>query len=133
MTALRQDVGTTAVPFVAGDYRILRFSAEEADGSPMNLTGHTIRWGLYAWSGGPRYSSPESTAVVSKTTTNGIVITDPVGGVFEVTLEPADTDSIAVDGPKPSFFWHEAEVVDTLGRRFTVATGHFQISFQRVV
>jgi hypothetical protein len=129
MTATRQDVGTKQQsPFVAGDSRILRFTATEDDGTTLiNLTGAAIRWELFPWPSGPKYGVPDETAVVSKAVGSGITITDPAGGIFEVKLDPADTAALL------GMHWHEVEAVDADGNVLTSSSGHFLISFQRVV
>jgi hypothetical protein len=135
VTAVRQDVGTAAnKPFVAGDRRTLRFTATEEDGvTPLNLTSLTIRWGLYAWPAGPKSGVPEEVATLSKSTGSGIVVADPAGGVIEVQLSSEDTASLVPSGQQYAYFWYELETIDSSGGPNTIASGHFKVTFQRVV
>jgi hypothetical protein len=135
MTAVRQDVGKTGEPFIAGDDRTLRFTVTEADGATaLDLTGCSLKWELFAWQSGPKYGVPDATATVTKTTGGGgITVPDPVGGIVEVALAAADTGSLVPTGQGTAMHWHELQLTDTAGKVLTVATGHFLITFQRVV
>jgi hypothetical protein len=136
MTAVRQDVGTNAAaPFVAGDDRVLRFVATEDDNTtPIDLTGYNVRWELFAWSSGPKYGVPDTTpTVVKSSSVGGITVTDPAGGIVEVALAAQDTANLVPAGQTTAMHWHELQVTDATGKIITGATGHFLITFQRVV
>ena len=74
------------------------------------ITGATITWVLAKSNKGP--------AIVTKTTGDGITITDDLGGVFEIVLDPADT--AALKGQH----YHEGELVDAASRPATVVFGN---------
>lgn len=94
----------------AGDTKKINVTATE-NGSPMDLTGATIKWGIVK----------NSVKVVSKDLTNGISITNPLGGNFTITLNPADTSTINGN------YYHEAEVTDSVGNISTIMTGVIKI------
>jgi hypothetical protein len=120
---------------VAGDDRTLRFTATEADGTTaLDLTGCSLKWELFAWASGPKYGVPEATAIVTKTTGGGgITVTDPAGGILEVNVLAADTGSLVPTDQGNAMHWHELQMTDTDGKILTVASGHFLVTFQRVV
>lgn len=92
----------------AGDAKVLVITVRDAAGAAVNITGATITW--------EAARSTEDAAVITKTTSDGIEITDATHGVFEVTLDPADTDDLF------GLYYHEAELTQT-GDPFTVLTG----------
>lgn len=57
--------------------------------------------------------------VQKKSGGSGIAITDASGGVFEIYLEPDDTDDLR------GGYWHEAQFVDGSGDVTTIFTGRF--------
>lgn len=117
MTAEQQNFDMTA-----GDTKVLR-PTDNADGGvrdvdnggTKDLTGATVEWVLADRPGGP--------AVVEKDNagTGGVQITDAAGGVFDVSLDPADTDDLSGE------YYHEAEVTDGSGDTETVWTGWIDI------
>lgn len=85
------------------------------NGKPFDLTGATINWIMQ-----PTVNS--ATATVSKSTGNGIVITDATNGVFEVTLLAPDTA-----GKQPYEYYHEAQVTDVSGNPYPVTIGTMEL------
>ena len=57
-----------------------------------NITGWTLAFAV-----APAYGE---TASFTKTTTSGIVLTDPTDGVFEVSITDTDTDSLPANDPE---------------------------------
>lgn len=94
----------------AGDEDIEEFTTRDPQGVIVPITGATaIRWTLTPNAG--------AAAVVTKTLGAGVTITDGPNGMFEVSLDEADTLSLAAD-----LYYHEGEM--TLGgRKKTVVTG----------
>jgi len=96
----------------SGDTHHLDITVRDADGALMDLTGATIEWGLY---------DQDGTVLVSKSTGSGITLTDPVNGVFRVTISPADTESLG------GIYRHEAQVTDLADQVATVTRGRATI------
>jgi hypothetical protein len=94
---------------VAGDTKNVVVTVAGTD-----LTGATIKWAL-------KKSVSSTVANVSKTTSDGISISDAAGGVFTIALAPADTVNLKND------YYHEAEVTDQQGNVSTVMTGRISI------
>lgn len=93
----------------AGDSKTLVVTAKDEDGAAVDITDATIRWQLAR--------SVSTTALVTKSIGDGVTITDGSGGVFEVELENADTESLKGE------FYHEAEAILTDGTIATVLSG----------
>lgn len=93
----------------AGDSFTIVVNAKNQDDSAMNLNGATIKWALKR--------SVTSTAIINKTTSSGIAITDSTNGIFKITLAPTDTTALH------GYYYHEAEVTDQSGNISTVFTG----------
>lgn len=76
----------------AGDTININVAVTE-DGVPLDLTGLGVVW--------EGYLSPyEDAPLIAKTTNGGgIAITDAPGGLFRVTLTPADTSAITDNAP----------------------------------
>ena len=92
----------------SGDTKVLRVTATEADGSPLNLIGIDITWVL-----AKKVTAP---AILTKTIGAGITVTDAPNGIFEVNLTPADTADL-----KGSYYF-EAQIDDN-GAISTILTG----------
>lgn len=79
---------------VRGDSRRLRFTVT-VDGSPKDLTGDTLRWGLFD----REYQSDFSSATLSEADANVAIrtdpITDPTAGEFEVKIDDGAFDVLA--------------------------------------
>lgn len=98
----------------SGDDLILKIAVTDADaGGFKNLTGAAVIWRASRKIG--------SSALISKSVGSGITITDAVNGELEVELVPTDTEDLRGD------FVHEAEVVDSLGKKATVTVGRLTI------
>ena len=79
---------------VRGDSRRLRFTVT-ADGAPKDLTGDTLRWGLFD----REYQSDFDTAALSDADADVTIrtdpITDPTAGEFEVKIDEGAFDVLA--------------------------------------
>lgn len=119
MTKPKQDIGGAADPFVSGDDRTLSITVKDEDGAAFDLTGvSAIKWQAFAYDDTVISGSNS----ISKTLGGGITVTSAAGGIFEITLDPADTSSL--DGK----FHHECQVTDSAGNVITVFTGTFFIT-----
>lgn len=84
-----------------GEYKVFECVAEETDPetgvvSKLNLTGASIY--LAVRNNPPKTSEDDdSDALIAKDTTDGITITDGVGGKFEIECVTADTKDLPVE------------------------------------
>lgn len=89
---------------VRGDSRRLRFTVT-VDGAPKDLTGDTLRWGLFD----REYQSDFDTAALSDADADVTIrtdpITDPTAGEFEVKIDEGAFDVLAGE-------WFQRVVVD---------------------
>jgi len=77
----------------------------------INLTGFSAEWSM-------RTHPLSSNDVLNKTTSSGIALTTPTGGVLTVTIADSDTASI-----EPRVYYHELEIVTAGGLKTTACTG----------
>lgn len=93
----------------SGNTRVLKVNVLDQDEAVVDLTGATAEF-IFAKRAGHE-------AIFSKTVGSGIVITDAANGLLEVTLAPADTETLS------GAYYHELEVTDAGGRKTTVLFG----------
>lgn len=94
----------------SGETKSLPFTATNTeDGSPINLSGATIKWALKR--------ALNTANAVYKDTTSGITVTDAANGVFTISLIPGDTQSLTGN------YIHAAEVTDSSGNVSVVTVG----------
>ena len=87
------------------------------DGAPRDLNGYTIRMQAR-----PRHSSEQ--VIVALTTGDGITISDPPNGVFELLLTAAQTAALpAISGAR-----YDLELVDGDGVVTRLLEGVFTVS-----
>ena len=108
MTATQQDFEMRK-----GDTKILEFTVKDSDGTVVDITGSTSKW--EAARGG-------RTATTKNIAKSGISPSDPTNGKFQVTIDPADTSSLAAGK-----YFHEAELTDSSSRVITVAEGQMTL------
>jgi hypothetical protein len=80
----------------SGDTKVIRVTATDENGAPLDLSGVDIIWALAKKAGG--------VPIFTKDIGNGISIVDAAAGIFEINLAPIDTDTL-----KGSFY-HEAQM-----------------------
>jgi phage terminase large subunit-like protein len=97
----------------AGDSATLSVTATDSAGSALNLTGSTLEWVL----------SDGRQAQVTKTDSDGITVTNAAGGLFTVSLNPADTTSLP-DG----LYYHVATATDADDAVTTVLSGRVRLT-----
>lgn len=115
------EVNQNFVLFV-GDDKVIRCTVYDglvADGEVKNIAGASIVWGMYVAAG--------SGTTLTKSTSDGITITDGPNGVFEVALGHDDTVDLAA-----GWYAHEAEVTDSDGSISTVFTGTIEVKASRI-
>ena len=94
----------------SGDTKVLEVTITDSDGAAVDLTGATISYVL-------QRNVNSAAATISKTTDDGISITDASGGVFQITLDASDTASLS------GSYYHECQITDASGNASTVFTG----------
>lgn len=97
----------------SGDDKVITVTVYDNDDNVVNITGATITWQLS--------QNIDSSALITKTVGSGIALSDPVNGQFTITLEPADTASLA------GRYYHEAQITDSSGDISTGLVGHATI------
>ena len=103
-----------------GDTTKLRVSVVDSDDAVFNLTGCTIRW----WFSKQTASNPyvfSKTALITKSIGSGITVISAIAGTLTIDLASIDTRTLKGD------FYHELEVVDSLGQIQTVLNGTMTI------
>lgn len=104
----------------AGDTKIITVTVTDDDDEAVDLTGATIRWQASrlvvdeGFDADPLISKDNDTG-------GGIESASPSTGVFEVTLDPDDTEDLS------GLYYHEAEVIDADGNVATVMTGRMTV------
>ncbi len=93
---------------VSGDDLILEVTVLQPDGTAKNLSGATVKWELSR--------RPGTAAKITKTAT----ITGASTGVFQVAVD--STEDLSGD------YYHEAEVIDSVGFVCTVMRGSVLIA-----
>jgi hypothetical protein len=103
------------VPVKRGDTVVLNFAITD-EGVAADLTGISARFTV------KRFIADADPGLVQKTIGAGITITDVLGGLLEVELEPADTDYA-----DENLLW-DLQITTAGGQNFTVAEGVLQFS-----
>lgn len=110
--AIRDDIESTD-DLYAGEDKTVSVSIYQADETTaQNITG----WALsYRWK--RSLDDADADAVLTKTTADGITITNGAGGLCEIAIADTDTDAIAA-GP----YFHELKRTDA-GSETILTTG----------
>ena len=100
---------------VAGDSTTVQFTVSNASGGILDLTGaQAVRWVMSA--------VPAPPAILSKALGSGITITNATGGVVQVALLSADTNTLS------GTYYHELQIEDVNSNWSTVAQGIIAIA-----
>lgn len=102
-----------------GEDETIDFYVTDDVGSPKNLTGASINWGM--WNGGTR--------LLTKTSGNGgatVVNGDGTGDVVRITLAKADTIDVDAD----AIYYHECRI-SLGGFEQVIATGYVHLMESR--
>ena len=92
----------------------LSYTVVDQDEAAVNLTGATIKWSI-------RKSILDSVEL-TKTTSNGITITNAAGGLFDVYIDDQDTLDLSESNPDGVQYYMEAVITDTGGSVYTITT-----------
>lgn len=99
----------------SGDSKVLEVAVTDVDDEAVVLTGATINYVL-------QKSSRGGQAIISKSTTDGISITNALAGKFEITIDASDTADLAGD------YYHECQVTDSSSNVSTIFVGTVTIN-----
>ena len=100
---------------ISGDSKMIMITATKEDGEFYDVTGAVIKWAL-------KRKVNALINDITKTTDDGIILSNPTNGEFTIKLEPLDT--IRLTGS----FYHECEITDVHGNISTVTTGIVSIT-----
>jgi hypothetical protein len=110
-------MATTAhLSMVRGDSKLYKVTVKDSDGVVVNILGYTASFTV-------RSNPLDAVAIISKTTSSGITLTDPANGIMQIALANTDTE---IDVGK---YAYDIEVVDLLSRHITVLKGNFSVTF----
>lgn len=91
---------------VSGDTKVIEVTVDSVD-----LSGASIKWIMHQF----------GAEKVRKETPGTITVTDAVGGLLQIKLDPTDTASLVGD------YSHEMEVTDAAGNVSTVMSGRVSV------
>lgn len=109
----RQTIVASNFEMFSGNTRVLKVTVLDQDEAIVDLSGAAATFVVMRAHGQP--------AIITKTVGSGIVITDAVNGLLEITLLEADTE------PLRGVHRHELEITDASGRKTTVLFGNITI------
>lgn len=101
--------------FIRGDTRAINVTVTDSAGAAVDLTGGTVFFTLNASSD----PTDDTDAVVEKSVTSH---TDPTHGLTTITLDHADTDSLAAD-----IYYYDIQFVDAQGNVTSKQADTFEI------
>lgn len=108
------------ITMTRGDDLTVTIPVLDEDGANLDLSGGTARWWV-----GKTVSSTGTNILIQKSTDalDGITITSASGlYTLTITIDPEDTE-----GLKAGNWYHEAEVITSAGKIYTVTTGTFAL------
>ena len=97
-----------------GDDRDIVATISDSAGSAVNITGVTATYSLG--------TAVDQTATFTKTVGSGIVLTTPASGIMTISIDPADTATLA------GCYYHELVITDASGNVNTAFIGEVTIN-----
>jgi hypothetical protein len=94
---------SAVLSLMRGEIKIYQFTVTE-NGSAVNLTGASMRFALRKQAGLVP-ESDDAGAVLVKTTSDTISLTDPTNGVFEITFNAADTKDLVLESAMVGYMY----------------------------
>lgn len=90
-------VDTTELEIYRGERKTWQGAVTDENGNPEPITGSSIYFtARSALPAGSISDDSDSEVLVAKTIGDGVVLTDPANGLFEFTMEKADTNSLDI-------------------------------------
>lgn len=108
------------VAMISGDHHTITITIRDEDDVVVDITGFTIWWWASRLSKSGSFSSTKSIEK-DNDLVGGLAITNPAGGIVQVSLVPASTRDLSGD------FHHEAQTKDLSGNISTVTIGLLEI------
>lgn len=99
-----------------GDSKVYRYTVRDTSGTVVDISLYDVTFSVKK-----RYTDTSYTFQKTTTPVSGIVKTDAVNGVFEVTLSPSDTNSKATGD-----YVYDVQLNDTT-HKYTIDDGTFRI------
>lgn len=96
---------------------VLIYTVTDQDNAAVDLTGASVQWSIR--------ESLDHTPAIEKSTTSGISITNAAGGVFQVTLNAADSVDLAIANETTAYYM-EAVITDSSNKIYTITTDDFE-------
>lgn len=102
--------------YIRGDTRLINITCQQADGTPMNLTGATVTMTLST------STNPGSgdTPTLQKVQTSHA---DPDNGLTSITIDSTDTEDLDA-----GTYYYDVQVVDASGNRTSLKRDKFVIN-----
>jgi len=97
------------IELFSGDTKLINITVLDQDSVVVDLTGASVDFIIAKY--------PGHTALITKTIGSGVVLTDAANGIMDVTLLPADTESLQ------GAYNFQCKVTDLSGRESTVLHG----------
>ena len=104
------------------DKQILSVTIQDPDSVLGDITGASLKWEM-------TLTDRSATALISKSTGSGIVITDGPNRIVEITLDEADTDGLSALG---KWFYHEMKIEKSASQPLTILAGRIDLVRSRV-
>jgi len=89
----------------SGDTLVLEVTVKNASATAVDLTAATFAWAMSKKSASA--VAPQGAALLTKALASGITLIDAATGRIDITLDPADTESLA------GTYYHELQMTDT--------------------
>jgi len=89
----------------SGDTLTLEVTVNDSSGSAVDLTAATFTWAMSKKSNSA--VAPRGAALLTKALASGVTLIDAATGRIDITLDPADTESLA------GTYYHELQMTDT--------------------
>jgi hypothetical protein len=97
-----------------GDTRSLVITVQDNSGSPVNLTGATIKWVLV--------KDDQAVLFKDNQSNGGVSITNAANGQCTLSIQAKDTISLT-----PGAYIHEARMIDSSGNSSIIFTGNVTV------
>jgi hypothetical protein len=99
------------VDIIQGESRKVEVTVTDQNGNLLDISNSAICWAVFK----------QSDSVFTKTVDNGIKLTDPTKGIFEITVAHEDTLNLI------GSYKHECRLTDIDGNSSVIFTGSFNV------
>jgi hypothetical protein len=95
------------------DSKIIQVTVYDQSNSILDLSGYTVLWKVF---------KNKDSIMLTKTIGNGITLTNPTEGVFEILVSSIDTQNLL------GKYFHSCKIIDGLGNTSKIFSGYFNVS-----